>query len=311
VAPEVSVVIPTRGRWGLLSRTLAGALGQEGVEHEVVVVDDGSADETGERLAALGDPRLRVVRNERPGGVAAARNRGLAEAAGEWVAFLDDDDLWSPRKLRAQLDAAGAADADFAYSAVVAVDGDLNVTRALPSPDPRDLLRRELRLNAMPAGGSNVVVSSALLRTQGGFDERLYHLADWDLWIRLAAAGRGAASPTVDVAYVEHGQNMHMSELRNTRREFVYLVDKHRGLSRDHGVDFDRLGFELWMAWADRRSGNVRRAAWLYLRSALVHRSARNLARAVWMVLPGGSKAPGGPAPPPEPDWLAAYRKRS
>jgi glycosyltransferase involved in cell wall biosynthesis len=286
-------------------------LGQEGVEHEVVVVDDGSADETGKRLAAVADSRLRVVRNERPGGVAAARNRGLAEAAGEWVAFLDDDDLWSPRKLRAQLDAAKGADADFAYSAVVAVDADLNVTRALPFPDPRDLLRRELRLNAMPAGGSNVVVSSVLLRTQGGFDERLYHLADWDLWIRLAAAGSGAASPAVDVAYVEHGHNMHMSELRNTRREFVYLVDKHRGLSRELGVDFDRLGFELWMAWADRRSGNVRRAAWLYLRSALVHRSVRNLARAVWMVLPGGSKAPGGPAPPPEPDWLAAYRKRS
>jgi glycosyltransferase involved in cell wall biosynthesis len=305
------VVIPTRGRWRLLSRTLAGALDQEGVDHEVVVVDDGSNDETPERLVAIGDPRLRVVRNERPGGVAAARNRGLAAAVGEWVAFLDDDDLWSPRKLRAQLDAAQAEDADFAYSAVVAVDGDLNVTRALPFPDPRDLLRRELRLNAMPAGGSNVMVSAALLRAQDGFDERLYHLADWDLWIRLTAAGRGAASRGVDVAYVEHGQNMHMSELKDTRREFVYLVDKHRDLSRKHGVSFDRLGFELWMAWADRRSGNVRRAAWLYLRSALVHRSVRNLARAFWMVLPGCSKAPGGPPPPPEPDWLAAYRRRS
>jgi glycosyltransferase involved in cell wall biosynthesis len=208
--PDVSVVIPTRGRWSLLSLTLAGALGQEGVEHEVVVVDDGSRDETPERLAEIRDDRLRVVRNERPVGVAAARNRGIAEARGEWVAFLDDDDLWSPRKLRAQLDAAEAEGADFAYSAVVAVDETLNVTRALPFPKPHELLRRELRLNALPAGGSNVMVRSGLLGKDGGFDERLYHLADWDLWIRLAADARGAASPEVDVAYVEHGVNMHM-----------------------------------------------------------------------------------------------------
>jgi glycosyltransferase involved in cell wall biosynthesis len=307
-SPEVSVVIPTKGRWSLLKETLAGALAQEGVAFEVVVVDDGSRDETAVRLAAVGDDRLRAVRHERPRGVAVARNRGIAEARGEWVAFLDDDDLWSPCKLRNQLDVAAAASADFAYSAVVAVDEQITVTRALPFPPPDELLRLELCQNAVPAGGSNVIVRTDLLQRLGGFDERLYHLADWDLWIRLADTVRAAASPDVDVAYVEHGLNMHMSELGRVRRELSYLVQKHRELNHRHGIDFDLLGFELWMAWAHRRAGHPRKAAWLYLRGGLLHRSPKNLARAAWMMVPGLRKEPGGPSPPPTPEWLEGLR---
>jgi glycosyltransferase involved in cell wall biosynthesis len=308
---EVSIVIPTRGRWSLLKETLAAALAQEGVSHEVVVVDDGSRDETAAELGEVGDERLRVVRHERPRGVALARNRGIAEARGEWVAFLDDDDLWSPRKLRNQLDASAGASADFAYSAVVAVDEKIRVTRALPFPRPDELLRLELRQNAVPAGGSNVMVRADLVRRLGGFDERLYHLADWDLWVRLADTASAAASPEVDVAYVEHGLNMHMSELGRIRREFKYLVQKHLELNRREGIDFDLRGFDLWMAWAHRRSGHPHRAAWLYLRSGLLHRSPKNLARAGWMIVPGMRKEPGGPPPPPTPDWIAAHRMKA
>jgi glycosyltransferase involved in cell wall biosynthesis len=275
-----------------------------------VVVDDGSRDETAVQLAEVGDERLRVVRHERPRGVAVARNAGIAEARGEWVAFLDDDDLWSPYKLRNQLNVSADSSADFAYSAVVAVDEQIRVTRALPFPSPDELLQLELRQNAVPAGGSNVTVRTDLLQRLGGFDERLYHLADWDLWIRLADTARAAASPEVDVAYVEHGLNMHMSELARIRGEFSYLVEKHRELGRRHGVDFDPLGFGLWMAWAHRRSGHARKAAWLYLRAGVLHRSPKNLARAAWMIVPGVPKEPGGPLPPPTPEWLAALRRR-
>src|SRR3712207_5655017 len=106
--PEISVVIPTRDRCAeLMVAGLPAALGQEGVDHEVIVVDDGSADGTSALLADREEGRLRVIRNDSPRGVAAARNQGLRAALAEWVAFLDDDDLWSPHKLRDQLDAAG------------------------------------------------------------------------------------------------------------------------------------------------------------------------------------------------------------
>ena len=77
---DATVVVPTRSRWAKLSTTLGVALDQDDVSHEVVVVDDGSIDETPARLAEFGDPRLRTVRHDRSRGVAAARNSGIDEA---------------------------------------------------------------------------------------------------------------------------------------------------------------------------------------------------------------------------------------
>ena len=91
--PEVTVVIPTSNRWQLLSTcALASADAQVDVDHEVIVVDDGSSDETPARLAERHD--VRVVRHRTRLGVSRARNSGIAAARGEWIAFLDDDDLW-------------------------------------------------------------------------------------------------------------------------------------------------------------------------------------------------------------------------
>src|SRR4051794_9011163 len=110
-APEVSVVIPTRDRRHLLETTLAAALNQREVDYEVIVVDDGSGDGTATELAAIGDPRLRVLRNGASQGVSAARNRAIAEARAPWIAFLDDDDVWSPELLRRQLETVRGTDA--------------------------------------------------------------------------------------------------------------------------------------------------------------------------------------------------------
>src|SRR5919109_858912 len=100
-APDVTVVIPTKDRWDLLSTAaLPSALGQEDVDLEVVVVDDGSTDETPDHVVGLRDPRLRIVRHDRSLGVAQARNAGIRAANSDWIAFLDDDDVWAPRKLR-------------------------------------------------------------------------------------------------------------------------------------------------------------------------------------------------------------------
>jgi glycosyltransferase involved in cell wall biosynthesis len=309
--PEVTVVIPTRGRWSLLSLTLAGALGQEGVDHEVVIVDDGSRDETRQRLGEMGDARLRVVRNERPLGVAAARNRGIAEARGEWVAFLDDDDLWSPRKLRVQVDAAKAHGADFAYSAAVVADARLNPFYAPPLPDP-ETLAQELRLaNVIPAGSSNVLARVGLIRAVGGLDERFSELDDWDLWIRLAHAGRAAASPEVLVAYVEHSANMPSGRETNLVEELDMLVRKHAAATPPIALEPDQLDFARWVARGHGRAGRRRQAFSAYLGAAVRHRSPTDVLRGI-RVLVGGQPPrfrPGGrDRPAPEPAWLESYR---
>src|SRR4029078_7896567 len=110
----------------------------------VVVVDDGSTDGTAASIETLGDHRGRVVQRQTPRGPAAARNAGAASARADWIAFLDDDDLWSPRKLRAQLDAAAAASAGWAYAAAVVVDEANSVVAAPPVADP-DGLAEQMR----------------------------------------------------------------------------------------------------------------------------------------------------------------------
>ena len=121
--PTVTVVIPTRDRVRLLtSHALPSALSQEGVVLEVIVVDDGSSDGTEESVAAIQDERLSLVRHEQPRGVSAARNTGIAAARGEWLAFLDDDDLWSPLKVSRQLETAAAVGARWVYAASLVVD---------------------------------------------------------------------------------------------------------------------------------------------------------------------------------------------
>lgn len=314
--PSVTVVIPTRDRWSMLARMgLAASLAQVGVDLEVVIVDDGCADPAPGALPGLDDPRVRVVRYPEPRGVPAARNTGIAEARGEWIAFLDDDDVWSPQKLRRQLEVARAADAHFVYSGVISIDGCGRVLHAYPLPAPERLGLDLLARCAIPAGSSNVLVQTEHIRSLGGFDERLTHLCDWDCWIRLAWAGTAAAAPEVLVAYLEHFEGMSLLFPRHAFAELRYLDRKHRALRTEHGVDIDRVGFAHDVAWLQLRRRRHASAAGIYLRSAVSNRrtqdllpAARFAARALLPVR-RAVRRPVEPSAVPAPDWLELYPK--
>jgi glycosyltransferase involved in cell wall biosynthesis len=302
-------VIPTRGRWSLLSVTLEGAFEQEDVSHEVVVVDDGSPDETRERLAQVRDRRLRVVSSERPCGVAAARNLGLAEARGTWIAFLDDDDLWAPSKLRIQLAAAAAAGADFAYAAAVVVNECYVPFHTPRLPDPATLADELRAANVMPAGSSNVIARADRLREVGGLDERFAELDDWDLWLRLAHAGRAAAVSEVLVAYVEHSANMPLAQRTDLVAELDLLVDKHAAGDPPIRVEPDRLDFARWVARGHGRAGRRVAAARAYAGAAVRHRTLSDAARAARVLFAGQPRRFGRSEAPPSPAWLERYRR--
>ena len=320
--PEVSVVIATRNRWSLLSRHgLPSALGQEGVELEVIVVDDASDDETPARLEELGDPRVRVETHEAPRGQAAGRNTGVRAARTEWVAFLDDDDLWSPQKLRLQLDAARDAGADWVYGEAVVIDADTTVLEGHPFPAPEDV--EDLLLsggNFIPGGGSNVVVRTELIRELGGFDETLPYFTDWDMWLRVARKGKPAVCQQVVVARLEHGNNMLFRDQPDVVDAFVRLMEKHRRVTRE-----DRLAVAEWMAYEHYRAGRRLAASRLYLAAAVEYRSLGNVPASVGVLFGArGMRAASAflrrvrgathleetqPAPPPpEPAWLGRYR---
>jgi glycosyltransferase involved in cell wall biosynthesis len=274
---EVSVVIPTLNRWPLLERrALPSALAQEDVEFEVVVVDDGSTDQTPARLAEVADRRLRVVRHESRRGLAAARNTGVAAARSDWVAFLDDDDLWAPRKLRRQLDAAVTQGADWGYVRAIAVDEAGRVVELDPLPSSTEVASLLLRGNFVPGGGSAVMARTDLVQRVGGFDTELRFFEDWDLWLRLAAKGPPAVCADVLVARLEHGGNMLFRDRPDIMSDLERLLGKHVEVT-----DRRRLGLAQWVAAEHRRAGRRWTAASLYLRAAARYRSPGNLAAAI------------------------------
>jgi glycosyltransferase involved in cell wall biosynthesis len=240
---SVSVVIPSRDRWPLLSRAVRGALAQEGVELEVIVIDDGSREPLEPQLAGLGDERVRVLRHPTSLGVARARNRAVEAARAPWVAFLDDDDQWAPEHL-ARLAAVAGDDVAFAFSRHYLIDEQGVVVGRGPDPVGKEMLGQLVAGNPVVTP-SAVLARRELVQEVGGFDPAFSILADWDLWLRLAQRGRVAVSGALSVAYLQHSQSMHR-DAKGILSEHGALAIKHAELLRRHRSG---LGDPLFFQW--------------------------------------------------------------
>jgi len=190
---QVSCVIPAFNAERFIAATIASALAQDFADLEIVVVDDGSSDRTSQVVAGIGSPRVRLLTGPRRG-VSAARNEGVRAGSGEYVAFLDHDDLWEPDKIRRQVEIferdrrAGIV---FTQARVVQAGAAAPGASVIPQlPDPAAFLARGyenlVHWNYIPL--SAVMVRRALLLAQPGpFDERYALSEDWDLWLRIAS----------------------------------------------------------------------------------------------------------------------------
>lgn len=187
-APATSVVIPAYNAAWCVGKAVDSVLAQKGCGFEVVVVDDGSTDDTAAVLARYGDA-IRVVR-QRNQGLSAARNAGIRAARGEFVAFLDADDWWLPGKLAPQLALLRARpEVGFCSCAARVEDPDGRLLNLWPAPRWRGPFLVHLFGSAADVAGSGsaVVARRALFDRVGGFDESLRSLEDIDMWMRLAA----------------------------------------------------------------------------------------------------------------------------
>ncbi len=226
--PRVSVVLAVRNQARWLPETLASVRAQTFADWELLVVDDGSTDDT-PRIAtgaAAADLRIHHVpgpHRER----AAARNRGIAAARGELVAFLDGDDLWQPDKLGRQVDALDAAPAAalcYTTARYVDADGRPLPIRRPPRPVAGDAFPALVRANRMIL--ASVVVRRRALDAVGGFDEALAPLGceDWDLWLRLARRFQVVAVDAELTRYRVHDGN---TAWRQVLASALAVIDKH------------------------------------------------------------------------------------
>jgi glycosyltransferase involved in cell wall biosynthesis len=220
----VSVIIPTYNYAPFLGEAIDSALAQTRAALEVIVVDDGSTDSTPEVLAAYGD-RIRVVRQKNRG-VAAARNAGIAAARGEYVAFLDSDDAWYPRKLELQLPRLEAdRGLGLVHCGAATIDAEGRTLKTSTGGMEGRVAEAMLRLDReviMPQG-SSIVVPKRVADEIGGFDERLPPSEDWDFCYRIAARYPIAYVPLVLVRYRLHGSGIHLNIARMERSMSIAL----------------------------------------------------------------------------------------
>lgn len=183
----VSAIVPTFNRAPTLGRALASVFAQTRAPDEVIVVDDGSTDDTGEVLKRF--PQARVLRLAQNRGAAAARNEGIRQARGEYLAFLDSDDEWAPRKLQVQLEQAGARPAvDLLCTGITVHRRDGSITQHRQAGASGGSAWAFEHFLDYPFSPSTWLVKSVVFAGGRRFDESLPNCEDLDLLARIAGA---------------------------------------------------------------------------------------------------------------------------
>ena len=177
-SPKVSVIIATYNRAALLPRAVNSVLAQTYTDFELIIVDDRSSDDTQEVIRTFTDPRIRVIRHEANRGAAAARNTGISEARGEYIAFLDDDDECMPNRLADQVSVLDAnPDVGMVYGWIEEIN-DATGARRVPR-NVQNTHRGRAAFEAALTGVSdtasmfNPCIRASVVQQIGGFDERL------------------------------------------------------------------------------------------------------------------------------------------
>ena len=225
----VSVVVPAYGHRDFVRATLESVFAQTYPDVEVIVVDDGSPDDTADLvrpLVAAGRVRLVSQANQ---GQGAARNRGLAEARGELVAFLDDDDLWPPEVVERHVAALRAEpEAVLVYGDYVRLRPDGTLTERWEEPRPSGDAYDGFRLRNHMISPGQALMRTEAVRAVGGFDASIRGSDDWDLWLRLARRGPFVHERRVALHYRDHATNASRRALGHALAHLT-VVRRHIG----------------------------------------------------------------------------------
>jgi glycosyltransferase involved in cell wall biosynthesis len=230
--PLFTVIIPTYERGELLAAAIDSVLAQTVEDFECIVVDDASP--SGVQLPVR-DSRIQVIRHATNRGVTCARNTGLAMARGRYVAFLDDDDVWTPRRLEYALE--GLADAPISICYRGSFDGKPSRNRTLNGNVHAEILN-----DLTPNLGQTACLRSVAL----SFDERFRASQDVDWWLRMTLVGPVRTVPEVGMLYREHGGPRNLNGAPARLSAGHLLLDVHKDYfanhRRAHAFRWKRIG---------------------------------------------------------------------
>lgn len=201
--PLVSVIIPAYNAEKTIQATINSVLKQTLTDLEIIVINDGSTDATEQIVSSFSDLRVQLYTYENSG-VHVSRNRGIAIATGEFVAFLDSDDLWTIDKLQKQVQGLqNSPDAAVAYSWINRINESGEFIRRGGYSSVQGNVYAELLLCDFLENGSNLLIRKRALDEVGGFDSSFIAADEWDLYIRLAARYEFVLIPEPQILYRE------------------------------------------------------------------------------------------------------------
>ena len=224
--PLISVIVPAYNAQSTIGETVESILNQTFTDFELIVVNDGSTDNTLDIVSSFNDPRLEVFSYPNAG-VSASRNRGTSHAIGTYVSFIDADDLWTPDKLEAQIDALeNEPQAAVAYSWTNLIDQSGRFLVRGKYATYSGNVYAELLVGNFLESASNILLRRQAFIDVGGFDETLSGAADRDFFTRLAARYSFVAVPRVGVLYRIGNSNSMSSNLLNQERDCLKVINK-------------------------------------------------------------------------------------
>jgi glycosyltransferase involved in cell wall biosynthesis len=255
--PTFSVVVPAYNTGVMIETGIRSVFLQSRDDFELIIVDDGSTDDTVERVQPfLADPRVRLIQQSN-GGASAARNTGLKIARGEFITMLDSDDLLFPEYLQVMGSALERTpDAGLAYTDAHVLDHQTGKIRrttmmkyqrppGVPPADAAQFFRLLLDRNFIcPAA----TLRHSVLESIGGFDERLSHAEDWELWLRTIHAGYSAVRPP-GVLAVHRDRPASLST--DLPKMIEGILEVYRIVDQEYEADEDVRAFarKKWAHW--------------------------------------------------------------
>jgi glycosyltransferase involved in cell wall biosynthesis len=259
----ISVIIPVYNGEKTIKETIESVLNQTVSDFEIVIINDGSQDSTLEVVSRISAPLLKVFSYPNAG-VSVSRNRGISQAAGDYVSFLDADDLWTPDKLETQLKALQAnPKAAVAYSWTDWIDETGQFLRSGGHITVNGDVYAKLLLRDFVESGSNPLIRRQALTEVGGFDASLNLAADWDMWLRLAARYEFVAVPSSQILYrvspnsmSSNVWKMEAESLQIIERAFAVAPESLQHLKREVlGSRYKYLTFKSLEGTPERNKG--------------------------------------------------------
>ena len=254
----ISVVIPLYNKQNSILATIQSVVNQTYTDFELLIIDDGSTDDSASIAASYPDTRIRVIDKEN-GGVCSARNRGIQEANGEYIALLDGDDQWDKKYLDEQMRMV----ADFPNAAMWGInfaelsDGKLIRKLATALPDGyRGYVENYFQMQGRVSDlfcSSSVLIRKEVFDKVGMFDERIKYAEDSDMWFRIITNYPVAFYDRYMVWYLYDAENRAMNRKRLLKYWLPYYVDKYKDPLFNH----DKVFYRWVMRWAGCRIKDI------------------------------------------------------